>query len=157
MALRTAFACKHMARQLAADKSQCLLNVFLDHGAPPAATQALLAAAAGRAEAVPMGLLHEFRLLKQDAGLASADDSERHYLQQVVAALTQLLEPGSDVPQSSEPAALDAVPDEFVCPISQEIMMEPVTLCEVRGERLASYLMILCCVTHIVCADRHDV
>lgn len=137
VALRTAFACKQMARQSDSDKSQCLLNVFLDHGAPPATTQALLAAAAGRAEAVPMGLQHEFVLLKQDAGLASADDSENHYLQQVVAALTQLLEPGQAgggaLSQLESATSLDAVPDEFVCPISQEVMMEPVTLCEVRS------------------------
>lgn len=78
-----------------------------------------------------MGLLHEFRLLQQDAQLASADDSERHYLQQVVAALTALLEPGrvsADAPHMPSLDSLDGVPDEFVCPISQEVMLDPVTL-----------------------------
>lgn len=80
-----------------------------------------------------MGLVLEFRLLQQDAGLACADDGERRYLQQVVAALTALLEPGQGHAAAEEQLlpsmdSLEGVPDEFVCPISQEIMLEPVTL-----------------------------
>ncbi len=116
-----------------------LLDVFLEHGAPPSATQALLAAGAGQHDAVPIGILHEYKLLAQDAELASTQDSEGLFIKQVVMALASFLDP-SRVGRDEHDAAMHAscgdleidIPEEFLCPISHELMMEPVTL-EVFG------------------------